>query len=170
MTSETTNETLEADQVGAEADERPVGDPLQDFFTYKLVRLMQKLNAHATRYLQADAGVTLVQWRVIMLLGTLKTATQSEIVRLADIDKGLLSRQIKILVADGLVRTTQDRRDQRLHHLALSDAGLSLYNKMLPKMQARQQMLRDALTTEEHATVLQVIGKLGQAVDRDLGR
>lgn len=85
--------------------------------------------------------------------------------RQAALDKGMLSRNIKLLVADGLVMTEGDDADQRAQTLALTQKGRQLVDRMLPVMRKRQKFLRGELDEGELAVLFRALDKLELAAE-----
>jgi len=139
--------------------------PLHQFLTYRLSRVQAKLNAQASAMLRAHAGLTLSQWRILALVGAAGQTRLSDLARIAALDKGLLSRNLKTLTAEGLVDAKQDDLDQRVQHLTLSKRGQALFEKTLPRMRKRQRGLRSALTTRELDVLYKALDKLELAAD-----
>lgn len=139
--------------------------PLQQFLTYRLSRVQARLTAQANFLLKQYAGLTLSQWRVIALIGAAGTSRLSELAKNAALDKGLLSRNLKTLQAEGIVAAKQDEYDNRVQHLKLTQAGEAIFHTTLPKMRQRQQHLRQALSHKEIETFYKVLDKLEQAAE-----
>ena len=116
--------------------------PLHQFLTYRLSRVQAKLNAQASAMLRTHAGLTLSQWRILALVGAAGQTRLSELARTGLLDKGLLSRNLKVLVGEGLVIAKQDDVDHRVQHLRLSKRGKALFERTLPRMRKRQRHLR----------------------------
>jgi len=134
--------------------------PLHQFLTYRLSRVQAKLNAQASALLSRDAGLTLSKWRILALAGAAGQTRLSELARIAALDKGLLSRNLKIMVEDGLVNSKQDDIDHRVQHLSLTPIGQSLFDETLPKMSARQSKLRENLSPQELKILYSALDKL----------
>jgi DNA-binding MarR family transcriptional regulator len=139
--------------------------PLHQFLTYRLSRVQAKLNAQASAMLRAHAGLTLSQWRILALVGAAGQTRLSELSRIAALDKGLLSRNLKTLIADGLVRSKQDDIDHRVQHLSLSESGQALFERTLPHMRRRQRHLRSSMTANELDVLYRALDKLEVAAD-----
>ncbi len=139
--------------------------PLHQFLTYRLSRVQAKLNAQAGAMLRRYAGLTLSQWRILALIGAAGPTRLSDLARMAALDKGLLSRNLKTLVAEDLVSSKQDEIDQRVQHLSLSPSGKALFEKTLPRMRQRQHRLRSALDEHELGVFYQVLDKLEVAAE-----
>ncbi len=142
---------------------------LANFLTYRMARVQAKLNAQGARLLREVAGLTLTQWRIIFLVARADDTRSSEITRAFEIDKGLLSRNLKTLIADGLIKSRTDETDHRAHNLTLTDEGRRLFEETLPHMQKRQAGLRTALTEQELTTFQTALNKLESALDTEPG-
>lgn len=143
-----------------------IGDqPLQQFLTYRLSRVQSKLNAQASAILQEQAGLTLSRWRILSLVGSMGETRLSELARATELDKGLLSRNLKGLIADGLIVSQCDDYDHRVQHLTLSPAGQKLFDETLPKMRRRQAILREPLLPKELEAFRSALDKLEIAAE-----
>ena len=148
----------------AKTGEKPA-TTLETFLTYRLARVQSKLNIQAARILRDHAGLTLTQWRIIAFLGELTSCTAAQMSRMSAMDKGLISRTIKTLSANGYISVTPDAHDNRALYLALTQAGREMYTRTIPRMQARQAALRSHLTPDEEEVLLRALGKLEGAAD-----
>ena len=140
--------------------------PLRQYLTYRIARVQAKLNAQGARVLRDAVGLTLSQWRVLALVGAAGRTRLSELARTAALDKGLLSRNVKTLVEQGLVVADQDEIDHRVQHLSLSPKGQELFARALPVTRRRQQHLRENLSDEEIRTFRRVLDKLEIAAEK----
>lgn len=139
--------------------------PLHQFLTYRLSRVQAKLNAQATRILREASGITLTQWRIIALVGAAGQTRLSQLAREAALDKGLLSRNLKGLIEDGVITTRPDENDHRAQVLSLSPKGIAIFGRTLPVSRERQRKLRAGLTEEELRIFRRVLDKLEIAAD-----
>ena len=136
------------------------GIPLHQFLTYRMSRVQAKLNAQANAILERESGLTLSRWRILALVGASGQTRLSELSRIAALDKGLISRNLKVLVSEGIINSKQDDIDHRVQHLSLTPKGLALFEATLPKMHARQTKLREDLTPTELSAIYSVLDKL----------
>lgn len=139
--------------------------PLQDLISYRLARLQAKLNAQATRILKENGKLTLVQWRVLVMLQTIGETTVGEIARETQFDKALISRTVQSLVERELVTLTENEDDHRQHLLNITPEGLSVFGIAAPSMFARQKMLSDAMSDDQRSFLFDILERLEQAVD-----
>lgn len=157
----------------AETDPQPQqrlleGTPIDDHLTYRLARVQAKLNARATRLLTDHAGITLTQWRVLTMIASMQITRAADLVRIGAIDKGMVSRAVKQMVADDLLYTKRDSGDQRVQQLALTSKGQALYERTLPVMVARRKALSDSLSKLETDVLRRVLDKLESVTDAAL--
>ncbi len=141
------------------------GMPLQQFLTYRFSRLQAKLNAQGARMLAELAGITVTQWRIIALVGSHGRATSAELTRLGAIDKGLFSRNLKKLIAGGVIQTVVDKGDNRALQLSLSRRGQAIYDRVLPHMRERQFELKSGLSKQEEDVLFRALEKIEAAID-----
>jgi len=146
--------------------ERPHTAQLSNFLTFRVSKLHGKLNAQASRILQASVGITLNQWRIIAFIGDAGQITASKLIRETALDKGLVSRNVSMLIRDGLVTSAPDKTDTRVRILQLTEAGQAIYDTALPRMRQRQVDLRSTVSAGELETFLRVIAALEAAVDK----
>jgi len=147
------------------------GEPVLQYLTFQLSKVHAKLNAQATQMLHEVSGITLMQWRLIALIGTLGRTRLTEIAHVASLDKGLLSRNLKVLIEKGIVIGREDDEDHRALNLELSPGGQEIFANTMPVTRARQRRLRRDLTAEELGVFRRVLDKLeGAAEDREFWR
>ncbi|WP_298859467.1 MarR family winged helix-turn-helix transcriptional regulator [uncultured Sulfitobacter sp.] len=139
---------------------------LNHFLTYRISRLHQKLNTQATKILSDSVGVTLNQWRMVAFIGGAETVTASELVRYTAMDKGLVSRNVKSLIAEGLVASSEHAKDNRVHVLSLTSEGKEVFDTALPKMRRRQENLQTDLSAEDVANLRRMLAILERAAEK----
>lgn len=139
---------------------------LTQFLSYRVVRLHHALNAQAVALLDDVAGVTLLQWRVIAMVGSGTATSSRDIAQKTIIDPALISRTVKVLQELKLLATERQDEDRRVVNLSLTLQGREIYDRTLPHMQARQESLLDALDPSEQEAVFQILQKLELAAER----
>ena len=141
----------------------------QQFLTFRLNRAHAKLNAQANHILGRHAGISLVQWRIIALLGSDTANTLTELITLVDADKGQFSRRVKTLLDLGLVAARQNPSDRRQQILRLTPKGRKLYDDTIEVMRKRQRLLINSLSGQELEVFYQALDKLSAAANhRDI--
>lgn len=136
-------------------------EDLLRFITYRISRVHPKLNAQAAHILRKHAGLSLVQWRMLAMIRVLGPGVcSSEVIEFATVDKGLFSRNLKAMLADGFVERKTDMRDQRRSLLHLTPKGRQLYEETISIMRIRQQHLLHDLSEEEKGVLMRALDKL----------
>lgn len=142
---------------------------LVSFVTFRLARTQNKLNAQATALLKAHSELSLVEWRIIMLVRLYDGASMSKIAGDVQMDKGQLSRKVAAMTAKGLIQTTPDDHDHRMQHLHLTPKALELAETMTPVMRKRQARLVDGVEPDELEVFLKVLARIDEAAEaRDI--
>lgn len=140
---------------------------VDQFLTFKIARLHNKLNAQAARRLREVCGLSLPQWRVLACIAVEGEISASQLIRFMNIDKGLLSRALKTLQNDGLVISTTSKVDLRVHWLELSESGKKVYKDVVPLMASRQARILSIMTEEERQAFESMLERLELLVDAD---
>lgn len=146
------------------SDDTDTDTPLQDLLTYRISRLHARLNAHASGLLAEVAGISLVQWRVLVMLDAIGPSAAVEMVRLSAIDKGQLSRTVKIMQSDGLIVVAPGTETWRSPKLEMTQKGREIFERTRPIMRARQSHLTTAFPPEKRAALFEALSLLDQAV------
>ena len=139
---------------------------LQDLVSYRLSRVQARLNAQATKILRANGGLTLVQWRVLVLLRAFGESTVGRIARESQFDKALISRTAQSLVRQGYVEMRLDASDQRQHLLRMTKAGAHIFDQAAPHMHARQETLMASLTDKQRRVLFTALDRLEAVADQ----
>jgi homoprotocatechuate degradation regulator HpaR len=112
----------------------------------------------------ADLGLTEQQWRVLRVLGEDGQLEAGVVAQRACILPPSLSRILKTLSADGLIRSGADSRDGRRTLLSLSDEGRSLLSRAAPTSAAIYRRLEEAVGPEEWEALLDTLARLQASV------
>ncbi|MDD9730586.1 MarR family winged helix-turn-helix transcriptional regulator [Mameliella sp. AT18] len=143
----------------------PQRAPLANFLTYRFARVQSKLNAQASRILREHSGVTITQWRIIAVIGDGGPCTSAQLSRMTAMDKGLISRNVKSLNAEGYLSVTRDQTDNRALYLDLTEKGRKVFERTMPRMQARQKALRAYLDKSQIDLLMQTFDTLEKAAE-----
>lgn len=87
-----------------------------------LRRTARLLSRHYEEALR-PAGVSPSQFELLSTLQAMKAADQAQLVKMLETDQTTLSRNLKLLLAQGWVETAQDERDARRRVYRVSDVG-----------------------------------------------
>src|ERR1700739_1205270 len=101
---------------------------LDGYLPYRLSVASNAVSRLIARAYEDRFGLTIPQWRLIVVLGEDGPLTQQAIGARTVMDKVTVSRATQGLVKRRLVERAPHDADGRSHHLALSTAGTRLYN------------------------------------------
>lgn len=139
--------------------------PTEQFLPDRLARIQSKLNAQVSRILREHAGITSTQWRIIAFIGSHGSCTSAQLSRVAEMDKGLVSRTVKSLQADGLIHATRKESDNRAMYLDLTKAGRAIFDRTMPRMEARQVALNAYLADSLSEELKRAFDRLERAAE-----
>lgn len=112
------------------------------------------------------ADLRLNDWRVLALAYALKPARFSDIASILSMDKGQLSRIVKLLCERGLISTKTDRLDQRAICLALTDRGHEVHDRLLADFRGINERILSVLDGEERRELDRMLSLLAQSIER----
>jgi DNA-binding MarR family transcriptional regulator len=111
--------------------EFPLGP--SEYFFYLLFLTARHRDLELDKVL-AQTGLNVARWRTIAVIRRIENCTMSQLSRFAAVDRTTLTRSVDQLVAQGLVERWTPNRDRRLINLALSEAGLKVYDRAVQAM------------------------------------
>ncbi|MEM6306120.1 MAG: MarR family transcriptional regulator [Pseudomonadota bacterium] len=144
-------------------DLKNVFSELTSFVTFRLARTQNKLNAQATAILKSRSDLSLVEWRIILIVQMLDGASMSQIASELQIDKGQLSRKVAAMTKKGLIFSQMDENDQRIQHLHLTPESKELAAQLTPVMQERQRRLLQGVEPRDAETFFRVLARIEKA-------
>jgi len=107
-------------------------------------RMVTKIYA---QYLQ-PSGLTPTQFSLMTALSLLDSATMKRLADLMMMDRTTLTRNLKPLERDGLIRTFAGQ-DRRLKNIALTDKGRNVLDEAFPLWEKAQTYLASVLGAEQ---------------------
>jgi DNA-binding MarR family transcriptional regulator len=134
---------------------------LDEFLPYRLSLLTNTVSAGIARSYRDQHQISVIEWRVMAVLGRYPGLTAKEIGERTAMDKVAISRAVKNLVQRGLLERVIDPEDRRRMHLQLSpDRGQNLLKEIIPLAQAYEQNLLEALSPSEQDNLSRLLAKL----------
>lgn len=86
--------------------------------------------------------------------------TPNELARAFQVTKGAMTNTIQRLEARGLIRITQDAKDQRVKRITLTDAGREARAEAVAASAPMLAQLTEALSLQDLAAILPVLARL----------
>lgn len=132
-------------------------DEYANFVTYRLSQINAKLTRQATLHLRTHCDLSIVQWRILALVSASAPITSAALVKAVAMDAGLFSRNLKSLIADGLILSRTDPNDNRQQVLRLSKRGHNQYKRAYPFMKERRDNLTKGISEEDLDSFFRVL-------------
>lgn len=136
--------------------------------TYRVSVLNQLLSRLVDASVRETLDLSSRQWRVLVILNRLGTATSGEVARKANFDHSQVSRVAFELVQKGLVRQQNDAADRRRQMLELTPAGIDCLRQGLPGSMQREARLRARLSAAEYAAFCSAVAALEEEAQKML--
>jgi DNA-binding MarR family transcriptional regulator len=118
---------------------------IRDLLSYRIHRLANAMSRGAALRYRREFGVSLMEWRILALLGGFAPLTLRDLARESGLDKAQASRAVKALVARGLVEREPGQADAREVALRLSAEGARMEQGLMAAARAREAAFRAAL-------------------------
>jgi DNA-binding MarR family transcriptional regulator len=142
---------------------------LEKFFPYRLAVLAEQVSLATAQVYGERFSLTRDEWRVLAALAGQGEVRTADVKERTTLEKMQVSRALAGLEAAGLVARSPDPEDGRAWRVRLQPAGLGLYRKIVPMVQAREEYLLSDLTPEERAALAGALDKI-EARARQLRR
>jgi DNA-binding MarR family transcriptional regulator len=105
-------------------------------------------------------GVGVNEWRIMSMVAVEPGVTAHRAGLVTAVDKGVVSRTVKVLEARGLVRAPQDPSDSRKTALTLTEKGYELHDRIVAVALERQKRLLAGLSAEEVGMLTKLVLRL----------
>lgn len=145
---------------GGEPAAEPGPFRLEGFLPYELSVTANRVSRAFARAYSARFGLSIPEWRVMAVLGSVGSLAAAAIVERTAMDKVKVSRAVAALEARRLVARRPSPRDRRSMLLALSEDGEELYASIVPLARALEAELTRVLGPEERARLAELLGRL----------
>lgn len=133
---------------------------LEKFLPYRLAILSHSVsNSIATVYARRF-GLTIPEWRVIVILGRFPGLSAVEVAERTLMDKVAVSRAVTRLIKKGRIDRQFADADRRRSILTLSDQGQTVLEEISPLALGIEDMLLDGLNNTEIETLNRVMDQL----------
>jgi DNA-binding MarR family transcriptional regulator len=154
-------------EINGEAPRRsPIGGVLgEDHIGVLLSSVGTRLNRGATAYYRAAWNLSMVEFRLIMVLKDTETLNVGELSEAADQDKAAVSRSLALLEERKLVSIEQTRTRGRAAIARLTAEGRKLSEKLLLVSRERETMLFKYVTPADKQRLKALLHQLTLALD-----
>ena len=140
---------------------------LNEFMPYLLSVVSNRVSAHIARGYQDKFGLTVTEWRIMAVLGEQAGISADTVSQRTEVEKSLISRSLKKLIARNLVNRDFDAQDGRRHSLTLTATGIEIYEQVAPMSLLSEQQILAGLSEREQLNLKKLLNKLLHHTQRD---
>jgi DNA-binding MarR family transcriptional regulator len=133
---------------------------LDRFIPFRLSVLTNKVSGAIARHYSERFGLSIPEWRVMAVLGETPGLSAREVAERTAMDKVQVSRAVASLVAARRVARTPDDKDGRIGRLALTRAGMAIYEEIVPLALSLERTFVAALSRDEREALDRLLSKL----------
>ncbi len=134
-----------------------------DYVAVLVIAVANRLTRGASKYYREVWNLGVVEWRILICLGHKSRRAIGAIAEAADVDKGAVSRSVKLLGERGLIATEAGGR--RINLVSLTEAGKRLLEDLKAAGRRREQRLMAGFDASEGAMVRSLLRRLLAQVD-----
>lgn len=124
-------------------------DPTE-LITFRVSALSQLLGRVVDAAVAGELGLTSRQWRVLVVLNRMGSATSGDVAKDSRLDHSQVSRASYELVDKGLIAMRADSADRRRQLLEITPAGIDVLRRGILGSKSRQERLRACLSEAEY--------------------
>ncbi|AVO38165.1 MarR family winged helix-turn-helix transcriptional regulator [Pukyongiella litopenaei] len=126
-------------------------------------RLSRILRLGLSQALNDPEPLNLVTWRILLGLSDGEPVPQRDLVAFTDMEQAQVSRALKRLETDGLIRSSTCRSDGRVRLVSLTQRGRVTFEAALPAVQHYHRAIDVALGSEERAQFIAMSRRVAAA-------
>lgn len=130
-----------------------------------LIGVFESLYTQAsTQMLRREFGVSLAEARIILLVGAEPGIPGLRVSKVFGIDRALVSRSLRTLVAKRLLDVGRDTRHARRQNLQLTETGRALHDAIVCLSMKREAILLSDFSPSDRDMLLAMLTKLLQGI------
>ncbi len=133
---------------------------LERFLPYRLSILSNKVSADIARSYHDKFGLSIIEWRIMAVLGEYPGISADEVSTKTQIEKSILSRAINVLRQRNLLNRKFHLTDRRRSILTLTATGIQVYKEIVPMAYQYEQRLLTCFSKHEKLQFSELIDKL----------
>lgn len=156
--SENENKGSEIDKPEVESEQ--AGLALDHFLPYRLSILSNNVSHAIAAAYSERFKLTIPAWRVIVILSRFPGLAAADLVDKTAMDKVAISRAVSSLLERGYISRDEHTSDRRRWHLNLTEAGMEVYDQILPLALSYEKDLIEEFSEEEIAVLHKMLDRL----------
>ncbi len=140
---------------------------LATFLPYRLAVLSERVSRRLSVEYDRSHGLAVAEWRVLVNLQHVGTASVRDIQAYTNLEKSRVSRAVARLETAGLVRKQTSKEDARLVAIALTDEGAETLQSIIPAATEIECQLLSGLSEEHRKVFFDVVEHFHRVLDAD---
>lgn len=132
--------------------------------SFHIVLLAKAIERLSARQMASECDLSMAEWRVLSRLATRDGATVRDVAAYAWVDRAEVSRAAASLEAAGLTGRRENPQDRRSPVLFATQAGLAVYEKLIPMRAEFHLELASELEPAERAMLDYLLLKVARNV------
>lgn len=137
---------------------------LNQFVPYRMVHLAANISLSLSKIYKQEFDITIAQWRVLAQLAEQQKLYAKDIGKITSMDKSKVSRAVKGLESKQYLIKQTDKNDNRAAYLSLTDQGVLLYQKIVPKALQWEREFTGILDASEIRDLMKILSKLDKQI------
>lgn len=155
------NQVMSTEYIGMEDDD----GELHSLISVKLNVVNVKISRQIGQAVQAKANLRLPEWRIISLLSSAGAMSQADIRANIGMDKGQISRTVKNMLNNDLLRFEGHDTQARNVRLCLTDKGSDVHLRIGSMMEQHKAQVLSALSRDEKQSLYNCLLQIEKSVD-----
>ncbi len=139
---------------------------IRDLLSFRLTLLADSAERLGQIHTVREARLRINEWRVLALACVMRPARFSDIARTLSMDKGQLSRIVKLLGGRGLLESKPDAQDQRAISLHLTEEGRKLHDSLYDGFESLNARIMASLDDSERSELMRLLGLVSRSIQR----
>ena len=141
-------------------------DELHSLINVKLNVVNVKLSRQIGQAVQSRANLRLPEWRIILLLSSAGAMSQADIRGNIGMDKGQISRTVKTMLHNELLRFESPDSQARNVRLCLTEKGEDVHMRVDAMMEKHKAQVLSLLSPEEKQALYNCLVQIEKSVDK----
>lgn len=139
---------------------------LHSLISVKLNVVNVKLSRQVGQAVQTRANLRLPEWRIISLLSSAGSMSQADIRGNIGMDKGQISRTVKTMLQNDLLRFEGQDSTARNVRLCLTEKGQDVHMRVDSMMEKHKAEVLSSLSDDEKQSLYNSLVQIEKSVDR----
>ncbi|WP_374249209.1 MarR family winged helix-turn-helix transcriptional regulator [Thermomonas sp.] len=135
---------------------------LQNFLPYRLSVLSNRASDAIAREYSQRFALSVTEWRVMAVLGRYPGLSANQVAQRTAMDKVAVSRAVAKLLESGRLLREFDEDDRRRSVLKLSEAGLAVYDQIVPLALGFERQLLADMDATERSLLFRLLDRLDE--------